>query len=79
MHVLTTCIQAARDPDEEGDYMAFEQLMADAAMKKDKKDTKDPKKDKPKKDEKKEDAAAAHHHHHNPLHPHGKEEAKSST
>lgn len=26
--------QAQRDPDEEGDYMAFEQLMADAAIKK---------------------------------------------
>lgn len=35
--------KAARDPDEEGDYMAFEQLMAEA-MKKDKK--KEPEKDK---------------------------------
>ena len=38
--------QAARDPDEEGDYLAFEQLMAEAATKKnkdDKKKKKDPK------------------------------------
>lgn len=34
---VLTIGQAQRDPDEEGDYMAFEQLMADAAMKKDKK------------------------------------------
>ncbi|KAG8533034.1 uncharacterized protein KY384_001817 [Bacidia gigantensis] len=34
---------AQRDPDEEGDYMAFEQLMADAQMKRDKKkEKKDP-------------------------------------
>ncbi|KKY17976.1 hypothetical protein UCRPC4_g05179 [Phaeomoniella chlamydospora] len=32
--------KAERDPDEEGDYMAFEQLMADAAKKKDKEDKK---------------------------------------
>ena len=44
--------QAQRDPDEEGDYMAFEQLMADAQLKKDK-DKKENKKDK--KDPKKED------------------------
>jgi len=36
---------AQRDPDEEGDYMAFEQLMADAAIKKDKKDSKKEKKE----------------------------------
>lgn len=30
--------QAARDPDEEGDFMAFEQLMAEAQIKKDKKE-----------------------------------------
>jgi hypothetical protein len=29
-------IQAARDPDEEGDFMAFEQLMAEAQIKKEK-------------------------------------------
>ncbi|KAI9810032.1 MAG: hypothetical protein M1827_006730 [Pycnora praestabilis] len=68
--------QAARDPDEEGDYMAFEQLMAEAAAKKGKDDTrktdKDNAKDKAKKDKsgssgKKEDSAASgtsHHHHH---------------
>lgn len=32
--------QAARDPDEEGDYLAFEQLMAEAATKKSKDDKK---------------------------------------
>jgi hypothetical protein len=32
--------QAARDPDEEGDFMAFEQLMAEAQMKKEKKEKK---------------------------------------
>ena len=32
--------QTERDPDEEGEYLAFEQLMADAATKKEKKDTK---------------------------------------
>lgn len=37
--------QAQRDPDEEGDYMAFEQLMADAAIKKDKKGEKKDKKE----------------------------------
>ena len=53
--------QAARDPDEEGDYMAFEKLMADAAIKKEKKGTKDKS---AKKEEKKEDAASHYHHHH---------------
>lgn len=40
-HALVLCgtiyQNAQRDPDEEGDYMAFEQLMADAQLKKDKK------------------------------------------
>lgn len=49
---------AQRDPDEEGDYMAFEQLMADAAIKKDKKGEK-----KEKKEAKKADAATSSHHH----------------
>ena len=53
-------MQAARDPDEEGDYMAFEQLMADAALKKDKKDSKKDKKDATKK----EDSTGLHHHGH---------------
>ncbi|KAK4690742.1 hypothetical protein P7C71_g6121, partial [Lecanoromycetidae sp. Uapishka_2] len=61
---------AARDPDEEGDYMAFEQLMADAAIKKDKKDTK-----KEKKEAKKEDSTSSHH----GLNPHGKAEATTAT
>ncbi len=42
--------QAARTPEEEGDYMAFEQLVAEAAIKKDKeskKKGKDKKADKP--------------------------------
>lgn len=47
---LTNALQAARDPEEEGDYMAFEQLMAEAMSKKGKegKDEKDKKKKKPK-------------------------------
>lgn len=32
--------QAERDPEEEGDYMAFEQLMAEATAKREKKDDK---------------------------------------
>ena len=51
-------VQAQRDPDEEGDYMAFEQLMADAAIKKDKKSEK-----KDKKEAKKADAATSSPHH----------------
>lgn len=49
---LTIAFQAARDPEEEGDYMAFEQLMAEAMSKKGKegKDEKDKKKKKPKHD-----------------------------
>ena len=46
--------------------MAFEQLMADAAMKKDKKDTK-----KDKKETAKAETAAPHHH---GIHAHGKAE-----
>ena len=49
--------QAQRDPDEEGDYMAFEQLMADAAIKKDKKTDKN--------EAKNADAATSSHHHSN--------------
>ena len=40
--------QAERDPDEEGDYMAFEQLMAESLKKQDKSKTKDKEKDKDK-------------------------------
>jgi hypothetical protein len=36
--------QAQRNPEEEGDYMAFEQLVAEAAAKKEKKKSKEPKK-----------------------------------
>ncbi|MCJ1463730.1 hypothetical protein MMC07_002339 [Pseudocyphellaria aurata] len=68
---------AQRDPDEEGDYMAFEQLMAEAAIKKDeKKDAKKGKKDEAKKDEakkdeaKKEEPAPSYHHH--GVHAHSK-------
>lgn len=48
-----TLTQAQRNADEEGDYMAFEQLMAEAAVKKGKDDKKDKKgkKEEPKKDE----------------------------
>lgn len=50
---LTQIFQAARDPEEEGDYMAFEQLMAEAMSKKGKegKDEKDKKKKKSKHDQ----------------------------
>ena len=58
MPCRTNSRQAQRDPDEEGDYMAFEQLMADAAIKKDKKGEK-----KDKKEAKKTDAATSSHHH----------------
>ncbi|KAI9871223.1 MAG: hypothetical protein M1830_003186 [Pleopsidium flavum] len=51
---------AQRDPDEEGDYMAFEQLMAEAAAKKGKDEKK---KEKDSKKTKKEDPAGTHHHH----------------
>ncbi|KAF7509692.1 hypothetical protein GJ744_007563 [Endocarpon pusillum] len=53
--------KAERDPDEEGDYMAFEQLMAEAAKKQEKKKeaSSDKKKDK--------DHAGHHHHSHNPF------------
>ncbi|TKA62307.1 hypothetical protein B0A49_11177 [Cryomyces minteri] len=58
--------KAARDPDEEGDYMAFEQLMAEAAAKKEnKKDAKKSKsKDKDKKDEAESKDSQHHSHHH---------------
>ncbi|KAL8719971.1 MAG: hypothetical protein Q9225_003087 [Loekoesia sp. 1 TL-2023] len=69
-HALIICgtiyQNAQRDPDEEGDYMAFEQLMAEAQMKKgkdDKKDTKKTKKDEP----------THHHHHHHGHHEHKSE------
>ncbi|KAL8964956.1 MAG: hypothetical protein Q9183_004117 [Haloplaca sp. 2 TL-2023] len=64
---------AQRDPDEEGDYMAFEQLMADAQMKKGKDERKEGKKSK--KDEGKKDEPA-HHHHHFGHHEHKSEPSK---
>lgn len=45
--MLTHMSQAERDPEEEGDYMAFEQLMAEAMTKKGK-DEKKKKKEKSK-------------------------------
>ncbi|KAF1366016.1 DnaJ-domain-containing protein [Lizonia empirigonia] len=46
------CQKAERDPEEEGDFMAFEQLMAEAAAKKESKHDKHDKKDKKKEKEK---------------------------
>jgi hypothetical protein len=43
---LLMFIQAARSPEEEGDYLIFEQLVAEAAIKKDKNEEKKRKKDK---------------------------------
>lgn len=60
--------QAQRDPDEEGDYMAFEQLMAEAQMKKGKEEKKDPKKTK-------KDESTQHHH----LHGHHDHKPEAST
>ncbi|EAQ83046.1 hypothetical protein CHGG_10864 [Chaetomium globosum CBS 148.51] len=51
------CANAKRSPEEEGDYMAFEQLVAEAAMKKEKESKKKGK-------EKKDDHHHHHHHHH---------------
>lgn len=42
--LLLTQRQAKRDPDEEGDYMAFEQLMAESMKKQDKSKEKEEKK-----------------------------------
>ncbi|OCL15258.1 DnaJ-domain-containing protein [Glonium stellatum] len=49
--------KAARDPDEEGDYMAFEQLMAEAAAKKEHKHEKKPGKKEKEKEKEKEDTS----------------------
>ncbi|KFY19092.1 hypothetical protein V493_08150 [Pseudogymnoascus sp. VKM F-4281 (FW-2241)] len=51
--------KAKRNPEEEGDYMAFEQLVAEAAAKKEKKKGKDKKADEAKSPQEKIDAAAA--------------------
>lgn len=55
--MLTICVQAARSPEEEGDYLVFEQLVAEAAIKKDKNE------DEKKKKEKKEHHRHSHHSH----------------
>ena len=47
-------LQAERDPEEEGDFMAFEQLMAEAAAKKENKHDKHDKHHHDKKEKKKE-------------------------
>lgn len=69
-HPLTSH-QAKRDPEEEGDYMAFEQLMAEAAAKKGKDDTKKDKKTK--KDEPTTTTTSSSHH---GRHGHHKEKEK---
>lgn len=63
-------LQAQRDPDEEGEYMAFEQLMAEAAAKKGKDDKKGRK---GKKDEAQPatDHSRHHHTHHHHVHEKG--------
>lgn len=53
------CAKAARTPEEEGDYMAFEQLVAEAAIKKDKKEKEKDKKDEKPKGKKDEKTSAA--------------------
>jgi curved DNA-binding protein CbpA len=55
------CAHAKRSPEEEGDYMAFEQLVAEAAMKKEKESKK---KGKDKKDDHHHDHHDHHHGHH---------------
>ncbi|RCI07948.1 hypothetical protein L249_7839 [Ophiocordyceps polyrhachis-furcata BCC 54312] len=53
-------VKAERSPEEEGDYLVFEKLVADAALKKDKDD------ERRKKDKKSRDGSAGHDHHHHP-------------
>lgn len=55
--IATNSRQAERDPDEEGDFMAFEQLMAEAAAKKDAKHDKHHHDKKEKKKEKEKEKA----------------------
>ncbi|KAJ2895217.1 uncharacterized protein MKZ38_006768 [Zalerion maritima] len=54
-----TCVRAKRSPEEEGEYMAFEQLVAEASLKKDKKKEDDKKKHGKDKDGKKHHHSAA--------------------
>jgi len=81
--------KAERDPEEEGDYMAFEQLMAEAAAKKGKDKEKDSKKDHKDKDKenskekgKEKDGESPpkekHHAFHSPFHSGGKEKSEAS-
>lgn len=51
---------AKRDPDEEGEYLVFEQLMAEASMKRDKKEEKRKEKEMKKEKEKERKGSAAH-------------------
>ncbi|KAI9888053.1 MAG: hypothetical protein M1823_000175 [Watsoniomyces obsoletus] len=68
--------QAQRDPDEEGEYMAFEQLMAEAAAKKkdDPATSSSSKKGRKTKKDEAESSSTHHHHHHRPS----QEKARSS-
>ncbi|KAK4229216.1 DnaJ-like protein 1 [Podospora fimiseda] len=50
IYIGEICLAAKRTPEEEGDYMAFEQLVAEAAMKKEKEDKKKKGKDKKEKE-----------------------------
>jgi hypothetical protein len=56
-------LQAERDPEEEGDFMAFEQLMAEAAAKK---ETKKDKKEAHKKEAKEKEKKHGHEHYNHP-------------
>jgi len=62
-HALVLCgtiyQKAERDPDEEGDFMAFEQLMAESVKKQEKKKEKEKEKDP------KEPSSSKHHFGHN--------------
>ncbi|KAH6623835.1 X-domain of DnaJ-containing-domain-containing protein [Chaetomium tenue] len=58
------CANAKRSPEEEGDYMLFEQLVAEAAMKKEKE------KESKKKGKQKKDDSHHHDHHHDHHHHH---------
>jgi hypothetical protein len=67
-------MQAERDPDEEGDFMAFEQLMAESMKKKE-----DKKKERETSKDKQKEHAHQHGHHHHPHMPgHGEKHAEGS-
>ncbi|MCJ1286000.1 hypothetical protein MMC26_005342 [Xylographa opegraphella] len=71
-HALVLCgtvyQKAHRDPEEEGDYMAFEQLMAEAAAKKGKDDKKDGKKGKKEEAKKEESTPTSSSQHSSHMH-----------